>query len=161
MTQLDHAQRVLVREGFQTGTTELAGQVVLTAQKRTFRLLWFATAIWENIVVFRVNNLDDERLRTFVQAAKSWAMNEKRGLPRGLQSGQAILVVVLATSVSPAAVKLARRTWHTEFGRFVAAGLSDGRVKTLPTRRALIGLVYRSHLLGRLSTVLDAHESNP
>ena len=100
------------------------------------------------VVAFELTDLDPTTAADLSEAAQRYAIEHKRGLPRGLQTGSATVAVFLIEVASPDV-----RSWFTEmpkhrFGAMQFPVLLETAVGavTYCTDRMTAGHVYASHL---------------
>ena len=88
-----------------------------------------------------------ERLDRYVDLACQYAVQNKGGLPRGLQTGTAAVVVVVVDQATPAVTEWAHHLRGRRYAALtypIAAETSTGNV--IHPRRMVLGAIYDSHL---------------
>ncbi len=138
----------------------LYGSPVLVARTSQFRWRWFATRIHTFIVAaaFPAGTATPERLDGFLRAATEYAKANKGGLPRGLQTGVAVIVVAVTESADPAAYSWASAPHGRQFAALpfpVLADASSGQV-AMP-RRMILGGIYK----GYFTSLVAQHVAAP
>jgi hypothetical protein len=140
--------RRLEEAGYETSTISLDGLTALVGRRSDFRLRWFGTRLHTFVFVAAFGHPPREELDRFAAAASKFAIENKGGLPRGLQTGTAAVPVAVVDQVRPEIAEWAGRT----FRKFAAIGYpvlvetSTGRVHR--PGRMVAGAVYDAHLRG-------------
>jgi hypothetical protein len=129
----------------------LQGSPVLVARTSEFRWRWFATRIHAFLIAapFSAGTATADRLDGFLRAATEYAKANKGGLPRGLQTGVAVIVVAVAESADRAAYEWASSVHGRNFAALpfpVLADASAGQV-VMP-RRMVLGGIYKAYFQG-------------
>lgn len=127
---------------------------LVAGQKRTFKLRWIATALWENVVVYEVKHLDVPTYNRLLMETRNWALANKKGAMRGMQSGQVFETIIIAKTVDPIAAKMVRGTWNFEFAQFTLCAAQIDGENLVPIPPRFVGSVYKRHLLARLHGIL-------
>ena len=156
MDQFQKLREKMAASGFEPRQATWGQAIVLTGQRRTFKWRWVGTALWENAVAFKTKKLDVPELTSFIEQAKHWAIANKRGWMRGMQSGQAIIVLVVADQITEAARQLAAKSWEIEFARFTVVAVTDNRTATIARGPKFVGAMFRPHLVKRLTALASA-----
>jgi hypothetical protein len=140
----------LTSAGYKTGQATIAGCDALVARRSNFRLKWWATRLHSFVVPFVTPELDEQLAEELTAAAQQHAIEHKGGLPRGLQTGTATVVVFLSKAERPVVRSwFARQPEHRNAAlRFpVLAELATGALTYFEGRMPL-GWVYAEHLRG-------------
>jgi hypothetical protein len=133
------------------------------AKRSDFKVRWFFSRLHTFVFVvdFADEDLDDATLAKYVQLARGYAIKMKGGVPRGLQSGSAAIVVALSSAPSDAA--LAWASHHAARG-FAALTLpvliNSSNAQLTRPGRAVMGAVFNAHLAGVAELVGDALRGN-
>jgi hypothetical protein len=148
---LDAIGRSTAHAGMATSRDLLLGSEVLVARTSQFRWRWMATKLHTFLVaaVFPSDAATPDQLDGFLRAATEYAKAHKTGLPVGLQTGVAVIVVAVTENASPAAHGWAAAPHGRQFGVVpfpVLADVVDGQV-TRP-QRMVIGGIYAGYLKG-------------
>jgi len=135
--------------GMQPQRVELiAGHTSLVARTSQFRWRWMATQLHTFLVAAPFPEaLSREQLDGFLSAATRYAKANKGGLPLGLQTGVAAIVVAVMEGASPEAVQWASNVHGRQFSTIPWPSLVDTRVPTVvQPQRMVIGGIYKSYL---------------
>jgi hypothetical protein len=146
--------------GMDTSWTTLLDTQTLVARTSQFRWRWFATRLHTFVVAapFPTDTATPDRLDRFLEAATAYAKDNKGGLPRGLQTGVAVIVVAVAGSAEPPAYQWAAAPHGRKFAALPFPVLVDTSTEqVVRPRRMLLGGVYLSHL----KSVVDRHVAGP
>ncbi len=146
---LDKLTRVLRTDGYEISDARFEGREVLVARRSQFKVQWMLTRLHTFIFVvdFTDEVIDTEMLDRYVDVACGYAIKSKGGLPRGLQSGTAAVVVALSVSPSAEAQQWASRHRGRRFAATtfpVMISTTTGKV-THPGP-AVLGAIYNHHL---------------
>jgi hypothetical protein len=148
----------LAGAGYETGHTTVAGGDVLVARRSDFRWSWVATRLHTFVVVFTVPHVDVATAEALTGAAQQYAIDNKGGLPRGLQTGTATIAVFLSQADSPAV-----RPWFSQSPtpRFGAARLPvlvelASGTATHFSGRLRFGAIYSAHIQSVVAEVVAA-----
>jgi hypothetical protein len=90
---LQRLNQALTAGGFETGSAEIAEHVALVGRRSDFRWRWFATRVHTFVVAFTIADLREEIADELTAAAQQYSIDNKGGLPRGLQTGTATIAV--------------------------------------------------------------------
>ncbi len=93
--------------GFTVPTAVIHGHPALVDRRSRFR--WLVTRLHVFGVAFEASELTEGRGQELTAAARRHAVENKRGLPRGLQTGTATIPVFITTGAEPCA-----RSWFAK-----------------------------------------------
>jgi hypothetical protein len=139
----------LTHHGYAVTSEQLDGRSVLVGRNSEFRWRWFAVRLHTFVVVarFSPDPGDVATLDRFADEARRWALANKGGLPSGLQTGTAAVVVAVMDGANEVAVQWATVTRAKRFAVTtypVVADITTGRV--VHPRRMVVGAVFNSYL---------------
>ena len=141
--------RELLAHGYEISGARFEGRDVLVARRSQFKVQWILTRLHTFIFVvdFTDEPIDAALLDRYVDVACAYAIKSKGGLPRGLQSGTAAVVVALHANPSAEAQQWASR--HR--GRRFAATTFPVMISTITGKvthpgPAILGAIYNHHL---------------
>jgi hypothetical protein len=125
------------------------GRPVVVGSTSEFRWAWVATRLHTFVVAvdFTDEAVDEPLLNRYLAVACGYAISHKGGLPRGLQTGVAVVGVAIAQAESAALSHWSSRAHGRHFAAITyptSVVTSTGRV-TRPTR-LIGGAVYARHL---------------
>ncbi len=150
--------------GYVVSDAKFENRDVLVARRSDFKVQWMLTRLHTFVfaVDFADEVLSEELLDRYVDVASGYAIKSKGGLPRGLQSGTAAVVVAISTNPSAEAQQWASR----QRGRRFAATtfpvmLSSTTGKVTHPGPAVIGAIYNSHLRRVADDVVGSAFSTP
>lgn len=125
-----------------------SGRPALAGRTSEFRWRWMATRLHTFLVAAPFPpGTGPAELDAFIGEATRYAKDNKGGLPRGLQTGVAALVVAVTSGASPAAVEWASEVHGRQFATIpwpVLVDTASGTV-TQPQKMKLGG-VYKAYL---------------
>lgn len=101
--------------GYREVSVDLPEHNARAFRRRDFHFRWFATALHTFVLLDESPTADAAELRGFVNQAACWAKHAKGGLPRGLQTGVAVLPVLAVASADDGARREASRRPDKEF----------------------------------------------
>lgn len=134
--------------GMNPSQQRLQGSPVLVARTSEFRWRWFATRIHTFVVAapFPAGTATADRLGGFLRAATEYAKANKGGLPRGLQTGVAVIVVAVADSADHAAFEWASAVRGRKFAALPFPVLADTAAgQVVMPRRMVLGGIYKAY----------------
>lgn len=138
---------------------ELLGRTSLLARTSQFRLRWAATRLHTFVVVSAFTDVPTRAaLDQLLTAALEHSVQNKGGLPRGLQTGTAVVVVALVEHADPVALEWAGKVHGRRFAAIpfpVVAEAGTGEVHR--PQRMIVGGLYASHL----RRLVDTHVRAP
>lgn len=145
LPRLDHA---LAAGGFETASAEIGGHDALVGRRSDFRWKWFATRLHTFVVVFTVADLREDVAADLTAAAQQYAIDEKEGLPRGLQTGSATIAVFVTKEVDAEVREWFRIKPRPRFAALRFPVLVELRHPTLTyfEGQMTVGRVYLAHL---------------
>lgn len=152
MTPHDVIQRIgqsTAAAGMQPTTTAIYGNQVLVAQTSKFKLQWFATKLYTFLIAceFPAGTADPASLDRFLTGAAEFAKANKQGLPLGLQTGIAALVVAVTEHADPAAHQWASAVHGRQFAVIPFPVLVDAATRQVTRpQRMVLGGVYSKYL---------------
>ena len=122
---------------------------VVVARRSQFKVRWMFSRLHTFVFVidFGDEDVTAATLTHLVDLARGYAIKKKGGLPRGLQSGTAAIVVALSRAPSPALLAWSSRNAARRFAAMtfpVAVNTTTGTL-THP-RPALVGYLFNAHL---------------
>ena len=126
------------------------------ARRADFRWSWFGTRLHTFVVVFDAPRVTRSEASGLITAAQQYAIDNKGGLPRGLQTGSATIAVVLSDDPPPDVRELfASRAKHRYAAMLVPvlAEPSTGEL-TRDGGKRFVGSVYAGHLGGLVERVI-------
>jgi hypothetical protein len=139
----------LTSKGYEISGAKFDSREVLVGRHSDFKVQWLLTTLHTFVfaVDFSDEPLDEELLDKYMDVASGYAIKSKGGLPRGLQSGSAAVVVAISANPSAEAQQWASR----QRGRRFAATtfpvvLSSTTGKVTHPGPAILGAIYNSHL---------------
>lgn len=124
------------------------GWTALVARTKQFRLRWMATQLHTFLVAAPFPQAPTRAdLDRFMGAATQYAKTNKGGLPLGLQTGVAAIVVAVTSGATPEAVDWASSVHGRQFSTIPWPALVDTAVPTLvQPQRMMIGGIYKAYL---------------
>jgi hypothetical protein len=128
---IDAAASRLLASGYQEIPLNAAGARAL--RRSDFRIRWFLTRLHTFVLLQPAGVADLPDLQAFDRDASRWAKDAKGGMPRGLQTGIAIIPVLVAASATPAAQAEAARRPRRDWAALklpVLVALDSGLVST-------------------------------
>jgi hypothetical protein len=148
------------RAGMNPSQQLLNGAPVLVARTSEFRWRWLATRMHTFIIAaaFPTGTTTTDQLDGFLRAATEYAKANKGGLPRGLQTGVAAIVVAVAESADHPAYGWASKPHGRQFAALpfpVLADTSTGQV-AMP-RRMVLGGIYKAYF----QSLVTEHVTTP
>jgi hypothetical protein len=157
---LERIAQSTAQAGMNPTKTMLRGNEVLAARTAQFRLRWMATKLHTFLIasMFPPGTATPDRLDSFLTTAAEYAKANKGGLPVGLQTGVAVLVVALTEQADPAAREWANASHGRKFAVLpfpVLAETATGQV-TRP-QRMVLGGIYSKYL----KSLVDHHITAP
>ena len=147
----------LTQGGYEAENVTIEGRDSLVGRRSDFRWMWFATRLHTFVVVFHIRDLSEDLAEELTSAAQKYAIEHKGGLPRGLQTGTAAVVVFLSDPSWPSVA-----SWFNQSPtqrRFAAlrfpvlVELGSGAL-TYYRGRMTLGWVYAGHLRGVAEEVI-------
>ena len=144
------------------GRHAVGGRDVVVLRRADFRARWVLTRLHTMVLLADADAVDVADLESFADDAKRWAKRNKGGLPRGLQTGIAVLPVLVADAATPAAVSFAERRPDKDFAAVALPMLVDtgtGRLHAY-SGQIIWGAVYRM-FLGEQQRVIAAGLDGP
>ncbi|HXH81076.1 hypothetical protein [Nocardioides sp.] len=145
----------LVAAGYQAHqadpTTFLAG-----VRRAVFRWRWGFTRLHTFVLFGRVEHATGDHVREFTALALRWAEQAKGGMPRGFQTGAAVLPVLVCNTADASALEQLNRRPAKRFALFelpMLVDLSQGRWATY-TGRMRWGGVYQDFLRAQQQLVV-------
>ena len=135
--------------GMQPQRVELIpGHTSLVARTSQFRFRWMATQLHTFLVAAPFPGaLSRVELDGYMAAATRYAKSNKGGLPLGLQTGVAAIVVAVTAGASPEAVEWASNVHGRQFSTIPWPALVDTAVPTVvQPQRMVIGGIYKAYL---------------
>jgi hypothetical protein len=127
----------------------------LVGYRRDFRMRWMATTLHLLVHVTTAPHVTADGLHQFTHAALDDA-KARRGEMRGLQSGVAVITVVIGDSADRGAHDYARGTIVKEFAAFAWPTVVDlgAQVRSSHAGRPMIGAAYTSWMRQQIETLL-------
>jgi hypothetical protein len=158
MTPDEYVQQIAQRlhaDGSAVSTISLPGGPALVGYQSKFRLRWFATKLHLFTVAVSVPHLTPEVFDSVIGQAVAYAKHAKGAL-RGLQSGVAVIPIVVAAEVDPAARAVAEARPKRIFAVPLVPVIVD--LKSAETFRyrghIWLGVIYNGWLRQRLQAAL-------
>ena len=143
---LEHAVR---GAGIDVRRDELAGRHAVVAHWAQFRWRWFATRLHVFLIAcpFSAADASKDTLDRFLVSAREYAVSHKQGLPRGFQTGVAVIAVAVAEELAPNATDWAAHPAGVRFAALAYPVSLDLRTRrcTRP-QRMVFGAVYVPYL---------------
>lgn len=142
--------------GMNPTTAMLHGNEVLVARTSEFRLRWFATTLHTFLIasIFPPGSAAPERLDAFLVAASQYARSNKGGLPLGMQTGVAVLVVAVTEHAQQGAHQWASAPHGRQFATLPFPVMVDAANQQVTRpERMLLGGVYSKYL----KSLVDHH----
>lgn len=126
----------------------MSGHPALVGRRSDFRWKWFATRLHSFVVAFEVNDLGNPTAEELTAAAQQDAVKHKGGVPRGLQTGSATVVVFLTGAARPELRARFTREPKHRFAALLRPVLLEveSGTTTSYTGGMSIGRLYQSHL---------------
>ncbi|HET8620077.1 MAG TPA: hypothetical protein VFM27_14015 [Acidimicrobiales bacterium] len=146
---LDRIAQSAAAAGMPPTSADLAGNTVLVARRSDFRLRWMATRLHTFLVAsaFPPGTATADQLDRFLHLALDHAVANKSGLPRGLQTGVAVVAVAVTTGAGPEAAAWASSVHGRRWAAIPFPVLVDGASgQVVHPKRMVIGGIYASHL---------------
>ncbi|AXG76481.1 levansucrase [Streptomyces paludis] len=133
------------------------GAPVLVGRRADFRLRWMATRLHLFTIAAAVPHIDFQTIATFTNQSLQYARKNKGGLPVGLQTGVAVLPVLVSERVDPAALAWAREKQRNEFACIARPVVVDSARGEIAFFRGhpMIGGIYSSHLVKKGDAYLE------
>jgi hypothetical protein len=135
--------------GMQPGRVTLgSGRAALVGRTSEFRWRWMATRLHTFLVAAPVPpEADGAQLDGFIADATRYAKDNKGGMPRGLQTGVAVLVVAVTAGASPAAGQWAANVHGRQFAAIPWPVLADTESGTIvQPQKMKLGGIYKAYL---------------
>jgi len=140
--------------GLVGGQADFFGRPSVIARRSDFKAKWFATRLHTFLVASAFDHVPDvAELDAFLDAAREYAVSNKGGLPRGLQTGVAVIAAAVVPGAAPGLDEWALTPHARRFAAIpfpVLANLATGAVAE--PRRMLLGGIYAGHLRGITTT---------
>jgi hypothetical protein len=148
--------QALNRAGFRLEHATVAGVGALVARKPEFRWTWFGTRLHTFVVVLDAPGATQAAAADLVAAAQQYAIENKGGLPRGLQTGTATIAVLLADDPPPDVREWFAAAPKHRYGALSVPVLAEPRTGSVTTfsGKRFVGSVYASHLRGVVDDVI-------
>ena len=130
------------------GRHRIGGYDAVVLRRADFRMQWALTRLHTMVLLASSDAVDAADLEGFGDEARRWAKRNKGGLPRGLQTGIAVLPVLAADEVTPAAVSFAERRPDKDFAAIALPMLVDVRAGRMHAYSGSLiwGAIYRMFL---------------
>ena len=146
---LDALEKAILATGIDVARDQLSGRAVVVARWTEFKWRWLATKLHLFLIAcpFSVGEASTESLDRFLDAAREYAVSHKQGLPRGFQTGVAVIAVAVADELGGDAAHWASQPHGRRFAALaypVSLDLHAGAV-TRPDRMVL-GAIYLPYL---------------
>jgi hypothetical protein len=142
--------------GMQPAYQQLGTGTALVARASEFRWRWMATRLHTFLVVapFPPGTASRPILDSYLRAASDYAIAHKGGLPRGVQSGTAIIPVAVTSRARPEAIEWASKVHGRRFAVIPYPALLDASSgQTFRPERMVVGGIYGTYLRG----LVDQH----
>jgi hypothetical protein len=153
---MEHIAQSTAAAGMQPSYQRIGGGVALVARTSEFRWRWFATRLHTFLVVaqFPPGTATRPALDAFLGAATDYAIANKSGLPRGLQTGTAIVAAAVTAQPPPEAIAWASAVHGRKFAAIPFPALVDAATRqVVRPQRMVIGGVYGPYL----RQMVDSH----
>ena len=129
---VDDSVKRLVSAGYREQYPDDEG-FVAGVRRADFEVKWALTRLHTFVLFGCVEHATADSIREFTALSNRWATQAKGGLPRGLQTGVAVIPVLVCTSADEGALAEARRRPDKHFAAAefpLLADLSQGRYVT-------------------------------
>lgn len=151
-------ESALEAEGYRVHTAEVAGRPAVIGQRKLFRLRWLATQLKVTVVASHADELSGEDWQHTVTSGFELAKRAP-GLPNGLQSGSALVCVLVVDRPSAEAISLAEslplRKWFKGITSSALINAGTGQVHTYDGRQ-VVGRVYTAFMRSQRDLVVRA-----
>lgn len=120
----------------------------LIGHRSDFKLQWMATRMHVFTIAAVVPEVTVPVLDQFTEFALKTAIDRKKGLMRGLQTGIAVFPALISERADPTALERAARRQKVKFaciGRPTVVDTASGAVGTY-RGRPMVGIIYASYL---------------
>lgn len=146
---VDAFGQALRQHGYEVTSDTVDGRPAVVGRRSDFRLRWMASRLHTFVVVSRFGpaGTDTGALDHFLDAACQYAVKNKEGLPRGLQTGTAAVAVAVMDQVDGDAAAWAGHHHGRRFAALtypVAVETTTGLV--IHPGPAVLGAIFNSHL---------------
>lgn len=113
-----------------------------------FKLQWMASKLHLFTIAAIVPEVTVPLLDQFTEFAMTTAVDRKKGLPRGFQTGVAVFPTLISGRVDPAAQQHASEGQKLKFACIGRPTVVDTSSRTVATYRGnpILGLMYAAHL---------------
>jgi hypothetical protein len=146
-TVLERIRSSTEAAGMEPTTELLSGRSALVARTSAFRWRWMATKLHTFLVASVVPPGTD--LDVFLRAATDHAIANKGGLPRGLQTGSAIVAVAITSGATESDLAWGSTPHGRQFAAISFPVLVDAANGTVVhPQRMVIGAIYTGYLKG-------------
>ena len=152
---LDQAAQLLVADGSSVSRVGLPGGTALVGYRAQFKLRWVATKLHLFTVYYPTQTATPEQLAPLGRDGVEYAKRTKGSL-RGLQSGVAVIPVLVGATATEPAVAMAAQRPEKEFAAFLLPALVDlgaGR-RVSYEGRLLWGGIYAGWLRDRIAATV-------
>jgi hypothetical protein len=142
--------------GYEPEQELLGDRQVLVGRISMFRWRWFATRLHTFVAVAAFPPLGTHReaLDDYLHRCTELAIARKGGLPRGLQTGVAIVAVAVTSGADDSLRDWATKVHGRQFAAIPFPVVADTAARTVTRpQRMMIGAIYAGHL----RRVVDAH----
>lgn len=153
---LNHVESSTRDAGMEVTQTTIADRGALVARTSQFRWSWAATRLHTFIFasIFESTPATPAALDAFMRQARKYAIANKGGLPRGLQTGTASVIVAVIDKPIPELTKWARRPHGRRFAALTYPVLVTTSLRTVEQpSRMMLGGIYTRYL----RTLVDQH----
>ncbi|GAA4676801.1 hypothetical protein [Nocardioides nanhaiensis] len=144
----------LLADGCSTQRATVPGYDVLVARRSDFRLSWGLTRLHTFTIAAVRAHVTVGLIQDFTERCQTFATDHKGGLPRGLQTGVAVLPVLVGARVDRQAVEWASSQQRVKFAclaRPVVVDAASGEAHAF-RGTAMLGVIYSRFLVQRLAT---------
>jgi hypothetical protein len=154
-------QRLIERfdeQGFRSWHDRLGERDALVARRSEFRWAWVATRLHVFVFVLSLPTVAVNEAEQLTQEASEYAIAHKGGLPRGLQTGSAAVLVFLAPHADEQVLRWASQEPRQRFGALSLPVVVDETAGTLTFYRGRWkrGWVYAGYVTDVVETTVGA-----
>lgn len=138
----------LLANGYREVPISLPTRGARAFRRRDFRVRWFATSLHTFVVLAQAPTAEATDVRLYAEEAVHWAKKSKGGVPRGLQTGVAVLSVLTVDVARDAARREASRRPDKDFAALrlpVLVEIEPSRITTY-SGAMVWGMVYTDFL---------------
>ena len=127
---------------------EAAPDPLLIGRRSEFRIQWMASTIHLFTIAATAPEATIATLEQFTDYAMAVAIERKKGLPRGIQTGIALFPTVISENVDPAALRRAGQWQKVKFACIARPTVIDTYTRTVGTYRGtpVAGMLYAPYL---------------